>query len=305
MRVERLPFTVYDIIGYLAPGLLLLWALLTISAGHSAGNLVDFAERVLRLESEPSAANGHTGFLESTTTLILLVLGAYLTGHLLAFVSAETIERLMVALLGYPSEFLLPETDASVPYNSRQVIKKRIIASFKTPSLWLPLLLLFPYVLLVIGLNWRTSFLKKLLKRLPPAISQKVDENLVDRCDFDRRDPANASEAWFLLVEHYASNNYPGVASKMYNYVVIYGFLRNTSLALYIVAWMYTLNVTIGSPWCRDFIDLWGTTQLLIAGISLLSALGLFLAFVKFYRRYSKEAILAFVTVNESLIRRE
>jgi hypothetical protein len=33
--------------------------------------------------------------------------------------------------------------------------------------------------------------------------------------------------------------------------------------------------------------------------------LGLFLAFIKFYRRYSEEAVLAFVTIDETLMRRE
>ncbi len=98
MRVESLPFTVYDILGYLIPGILAEWIIISYLGTHGlmpkVGNIIPIA-----------------GFEYKSiaTTLIFFVL-AYTIGYIVSFTSTS-IENLSTYYYGYPGEYIFPNTE--------------------------------------------------------------------------------------------------------------------------------------------------------------------------------------------------
>lgn len=131
-RVERLPFTVYDIVGYLVPGIYLSIYLtlffhrkvaeFLLSVGQpnpdaitQAVNSVATAARSLKdtpsqtvIDAAQTAIAAAVTNSTPVTFLIVMALlflvESYVLGHVIALLSAETLERLCVGYFGYPSQ---------------------------------------------------------------------------------------------------------------------------------------------------------------------------------------------------------
>jgi hypothetical protein len=102
------------------------------------------------------------------------------------------------------------------------------------------------------------------------------------------------AKEWFRLINHYVYCNDDRVAEKQYNYVTIYGFCRNMSFATNIVFFLYFFN------WFSLFPDPYiGTANIPFElGFNAVLSVILMLSFLKFFRRFSEEALLAFAVLD-------
>ncbi len=98
------------------------------------------------------------------------------------------------------------------------------------------------------------------------------------------------------IITHYTFENCKQHQFRMVNYVALYGFLRNVALILNLLAWYFTYSC-IKSLKLSSEIDYLKLT-ILIASM-LISYIG-FMAFMKFYKRYTLEGLMLTV-VDENL----
>ena len=92
--MKQNPFSLYDFLGYLIPGTLLIYSILVFSYYQKYPD--SSFSNVLRV-------NSNNNFDEYFFFIIL----AYITGHILSFVSSLTIEKYGNWKFGFPSKFIL------------------------------------------------------------------------------------------------------------------------------------------------------------------------------------------------------
>jgi hypothetical protein len=91
------PFSVYDFLGYLIPGL--FFYIIGVELQQNSFYILDFV--------------GFTNKLITTSTdikwdqVIFIIVICYIIGHILSFISSITIEKYSVWTVGYPSQYLL------------------------------------------------------------------------------------------------------------------------------------------------------------------------------------------------------
>jgi hypothetical protein len=270
MELKQNPFSFYDFLGYLTPGAVLLYGLLFI-AGHTNTGQNGLTFMVAQLS------------FAKAEIYIPFVLAAYIAGHFLSFISSITIERYSIWAHDYPSKYLLgiprkqffPEKD-----------KIRKIVRFVTGVLLTPITVLD----WILGerFGMRVLYAKSLDNYLIDVLRGKLTSLIADHLHVvpkteDHGSPSDVD--LFRFAYHYAVENAPNHVPKMQNYVALYGFLRTLtliSLLFYWGMWWHTLTgvvaISTGIFW--------------MFGAALLTYL-LFMAFVKFYRRFSLEALMA------------
>lgn len=282
MRVERLPFTVYDIIGYLIPGAaFLLFASFHFQSSLLKLDLADVASPVAAL----------------TIFFVTAILVSYLLGHILSLIASETLEKLTLGFVGYPSEYLLREREYSIVKSvgdAERLIETHMAIcrniTNKEKALYFRFVCYLPFFILSIFFELLILFrlLPRLVKALESSASEIFDLKFKSVFGFERREAANSRD-WFALVEYYVFHHSGASASRMYNYVTIYGFCRNMSLVLYLGG----LLLAVHFFWMNGEIRFlaWAT-------VSWISSFVLLLAFLKYFRRYSYEAIMNFLVMD-------
>jgi hypothetical protein len=111
-------------------------------------------------------------------------------------------------------------------------------------------------------------------KRVAIRFKEEFGEKLED-CD---------KGEWFSLIDHYHRCHSPQIAARMYNYVVLYGFLRNTAFLLFVLCVASFFS-----------IKLWPINACYLVPVGLfLFGLAALAGFQKYYRRYSNQALMGF-----------
>lgn len=267
MELKQNPFSLYDFLGYFTPGAILLY-------------LAGYFGKVIW----PSAPTFHEiatqAGLEKAEAYVPFVLFAYAIGHLLSFVSSVTIERYSIWAMGYPSKYLLGVSQAGYFHSEKHPALRAVIRS-------VVFVLILPISLmdLVLG-RWfgmRDLYAKPLDDLLIKIIREKVYKLITVIGGVE--DPAKHGKAYgtdfFRFAYHYAVENAPHHLPKMQNYVALFGFLRNISLIVVLAFWPTTYAVAKG-------LVAW-PALLALTVVSYLC----FMAFVKFYRRFCLEALMA------------
>jgi len=267
MEVKQNPFSLYDFLGYFTPGAMFLYICIFLvrTIDPTAPTLHDAATQV---------------GLDEAEAYLPFVLFAYAVGHVLSFISSITVERYSLWAMGYPSKYLLGVTHKGYFHADEKHRLRAVVRSFV-------FVLVLPISLfdLVLGklLGMRDLYAKPLDKLLITVIRAKVDKLLTDHggiADLNAHGKARDVD-FFRFAYHFAVENAPQHLPKMQNYVALFGFLRNISLILVLSFWPAAFAVCDGlSPW-------WSLVAL--SGVSYLS----FMAFVKFYRRFCLEALMA------------
>ena len=305
MRVERLPFTVYDIVGYLFPGLILV-----VGVG-SLGEYLNVLAVVGLIDA----------FGTKTTVLagLFLLVFAYALGHVVSLVGSLTIEKLITTCVGYPSQYLLPNPKTEYDFSGGNLgahIKKAVSDICKKNSainsVKLTRVLFLPLYLLIRILN-SFGLMVHLVKRIEERPRVIFDNRFLSTFGAARN--ALDGKEWFSLVESSIWHHSPGGASRMYNYLTIYGFCRNLSLVAYgffVLAFVSFLAFPMG------YLDRSTTSSfaisvtivdedqfrilLMIWLMALIFSAVLMFGFLKFYRRYSYEAIYNFIVIDRDAI---
>lgn len=274
MDVKQNPFSLYDFLGYFTPGAIFLVSIyLSLIHGHIDPDITQ--------HNIPDT----TGFLYFT-----LILLSYVVGHLLSFVSSITIEKYSIWSVGYPSKYLIGAKspsyfDVKEPKTLRCFVRGLVFLLILPVSLF--------DVLVGHLLKMRELYAKSLDPVLEEAVTSKTEtllhtlfsDEIEKRFEKSRKDFNPMDSDFFRVVYHYALENAPSHRAKMQNYVSLYGFLRTITLICVIHFWFFFIHIANGKM-------AWGWA----IPFSFLCYL-FFMAFVKFYRRFSLEALMA-ITVS-------
>lgn len=296
MDLKQNPFSLYDFLGYLTPGAIAVYSGILIYA-HVSGALT--ADSVL-----------HELRVDDPQEYVPLVIFAYLVGHLLSFMSSVTVEKYAVWLWGYPSRFLLWRLDAAVA--GKKGWCGRITRFFWSPGLyydttrfeWPVRFLVGVFALPIFLLDntvGRLLYLRNYVSRalddqLSGMITRKVSDLLKRKggiasptlkppCDF------------FRYVYHFVLENAVNHVPKMQNYVALYGFLRTVCFIVLVAFWSVMLHLLwIDVTGNADRLGFLAWVLIALAILSYVSYLG----FMKFYRRFSQEVLMALSVVEAS-----
>lgn len=271
--MKKNPFSIYDFLGYVFPG---AFAILVFRLICHAGSNISLSA----LESFVSILKGLS--LEDT---LWFILASYIVGHVVAYASSLTIEPFSVWRYGYPSSFLLGEkrTYYSLPKDGRWL--KLCVLSWKT----LVAIFVLPITLcsFTIGdcLHFKAYSLKVLDAYLIDCIIHKsamlirklnLPDLEVEDIDFHR------------IIYHYEYEKKNVHAVKMDNYVALYGFMRALTFICN-CCFLYYVYTVIDRHLYSKIHLIYGI------GIMLLTYF-FFLAFMKFYRRFTLESFMCLVT---------
>lgn len=271
MDPKQNPFSFYDFLGYLIPGAIFLYGVLLV-VGHLSPNItaLDFVTTKLSFDK--------------AEIYIPFVLVAYIVGHFLSFVSSITVERYSIWAHGYPSKYLLGiqrkgYLDIDKNINLRRVIRIGVFVVLAPISIF--------DLLLGAKAGMRDLYAKPLDNLLVEVLRRRI-ECLIDRhAQVANRESHGKAESldFFRYAYHYAIENAPNHVQKMQNYVALYGFLRTLTLISLVLFWIVVWHVSVSNMSCL-------AVTLSISSASLLAYL-LFMGFVRFYRRFSLEALMA------------
>ena len=302
--MEKNPFSLYDFMGYLFPGIIALFFIQLIWDGNdnSIYNILDIASFEEVTKKVDKSIN-----LE--TSIICVVL-AYVIGHIIAYISSVTIEYFANKTFGYPSEYLLDsngqtwwkqvsryyfnlDNDELQRYKKIKHILLQIITGRFMYRLMISLIL-FPisFMTFVLGHcfginrfitrpldNYLIEGIKN--KYLKLISDLKINNSSVDlKCDYHR------------VIMHYVYYNLPICQNKTDNYISLYGFLRSICFIINGIFLFITLKIipTLDINASFDEKKVWTWSVLFI--LSYIS----FLAFVKFYRRFTLENYMIMLT---------
>lgn len=292
VRVERMPFTVYDIVGYLAPGFITLYGALIF---------IDPTSNSIISESLHFEEVFHSSALQQVTTAIAILILSYLCGHIVSFLSSITVERLLVIWQGYPSGWAFRAylgaswwdlVLASIPQELTQKKKQDSFSSIREAQNFLSFLLLHIFLLPLI-LGFLASALvgarRSVIKAVPSALIREslfCSDKMGCPIQSDQINKENVGD-WFKWISAHVTNTNNVAFLRMYNYLTIYGFLRAMVFILNGASWL-----TFISAYPSQLPSM-STAAFIVPAICAATATVCFLEYIKFYRRYTEESISA------------
>lgn len=277
MTLNQNPFSVYDFLGYLVPGMLCSIGIVFINQNPYLFSFLVF--------------NKFENYTEGFVVLIL----CYLLGHLLSFLSSITIEKYSVWTLGYPSKYLFKQQkesfwksiikkyDKNHKYGSVLRIIFRIIIKTVISLIILPITVCDIIIRHVFRLLDQYS--RPFDDDLITLVGKSLDDLLVKK--FNAKEVCGSKEAehdYFRIIYHYALEKANNHNHKMQNYVSLYGFTRTTCFIFVALFW-YCIIAYYRNGYLLDYLHI----PILIGLVSFI----LYIDFNKFYRKYSVEAVMA------------
>jgi hypothetical protein len=296
---SKAPFANYDLVVYLGGGLfaiLIFWRYIGWPLG-----IFDFS----------SLVSSKGSWSEDVLYFLLVGVCAYVLGHMTSYQSSYFIEGFIEKTLGKFSKIIELTT---VPRCERAYTLKREIKSNIDRNLFLqahvPLTKrripkLLPTALHVpmlpwYGLVWLFSLFDFADTRLPSRMVSRVKAKMQEQ--FPEIDP-DESRQWFRWVEYYTSYNCPSAAASMYNYLVIFGFMRSLSYLFLLAIWLEAIHLG-WRLFSGDALISHGPGGAIGWSLYLLA---LYVAYIttvtsycKFFRRYAEEAIMGFLLEDNS-----
>lgn len=290
--MEKNPFSFYDFLGYLFPGMLTLLIVIHITYLKEPSSISDYFS---------IAGFMHTFKNELSiewwkSTLILIIL-SYICGQIIAYLSSVTIEYFANKLYKYPSYYLLHDEDRSFDYYLNTYFWDGI---YFGNFIWRIILffIAFPVTLFILLLGAPLKINKFITHPLDAYIRDSIQTklfNLSQKLNLARPE-INSDNDYHRIVMHYVYLNIPNCQRKTDNHIALYGFLRAICLIsciftdILIIKGLSTINFSASFDW-KGFV--------LIITMAFLSNI-LFMGFVKFYRRFTLENYMALLTEKNS-----
>lgn len=283
--MKKNPFSIYDFLGYVFPGAFALCIVIYLHKMPQSVSFLGFIDFFSKGLDNSTSSGGFDFAIEET---VLYILFSYMAGHLIAYLSSLTVEPLSIWWYGYPSSFLMGKTRSFFKVNDDKGRRQKIMVIF-----WRCVVAIFLFPLTISMLFFgrflfiSSYYIKKLDPYLQASIQYKVrclTKHLSlpymwndDEIDYHR------------IIYHYVYEVKSAHQVKMDNYVALYDFMRSMTLImnltfLYAVYYINTNSVEL----------LWIGVWMLISTM-LLSYL-FFMAFMKFYRRFTLEVMMCLVT---------
>lgn len=296
--MNKNPFSIYDFMGYLFPGMM---SYIIIAYCFRMGLDMSEISNMDNLRNLVKDSQMDFNFEKSVVIIVI----AYILGHIVSYLSSVTIELFSRKVFGYPSEYLLQKGRiknwwgmiisffASKTHSSchnwiyiktlLRIIMKLFIALLIFPITFSTYT--FSYLFDINGWIVRPldEYLKDSLKAKEFRLANRLGINHPDVnqiCDYHR------------IVMHYAYLNIPNSQRKTDNYVALYGFLRSVSFVFSLTFLAFGSYAISTIKFCAPF------NMNLIFVLSLFYTLSYicFLGFVKFYRRFTLENYMAMLT---------
>ncbi len=272
--MKQNPFSLYDFLGYIIPGLFFIFSIFIIDEFKKTDSISFF----------PIINSFPTLKLEGS---IFILIVSYTLGHLLSFVPSITIEKFGIWKYGYPSKYLLGIDSLKYKDHLRKNFPE-FIWGLILFILLLPIAI-FDYILGKL-FGFKDFYRKPVDDLLVKAIELKVNQlavcfGLTKVNGFENGIGDNND--FFRIVQHYTYDHSLNHQSKFTNYVALYGFLRTMTLIMMILFWYIIVHVII--------IGKFGIGIVCLLGIASLIPYIFFMAYMKFYRRYTLEGFMVLV----------
>lgn len=267
--LKQNPFSLYDFLGYFTPGVIFLYGCMA-AIGHS-----NLDESLIKYVKQYQS-------LDKPEFYIPFILTAYVSGHFMSFLSSITVENYSNWAFGYPSKYLLGEKHDgyfSVSKDKLLHITIRILVGV----IFTPVVLFDLIFGQIVGA--RVLYVKSLDDLLTNTLRKKINKLFIEHAEVENIKNL-INDDFFRYVYHYTVENAPNHLPKMQNYVALFGFLRTITLISVIFFWISVLHVAYGSFSCL--------LSVILLVLSAITTFIFFLGFVKFYRRFSLEALMAF-----------
>lgn len=292
---DKNPFSIYDFLGYLFPGIVAIFVVFIVrqSVVSPYYDLFDCLHvgNIMKMIREEINLN----WLEASVAVMVV---SYIAGHIVAYLSSLTVEFLANKSLRYPSEYLLEKNDRSF---YREFFHKAD-RLYKKVYRWVILFVLWPISLFLFILSeygLRDFLVHPLPDYIVKAIKTKTF-NLYNKLGLERRS-VNDNFDFHRVVMHYTYLHVENAQRKADNYVALYGFLRAMcfiSIIFYDIIVVYALS-TFRFMFYDDatvYVN-WFAIVVILCGFFI--CILLFLAFVKFYRRFTLENFMALITTDK------
>lgn len=271
MNIKQNPFSLYDFLGYIIPGsVFLIIAIALFFHSNEDSGLIQLLTMNLSLDK--------------TEAYIFFIISSYIVGHFLSFLSSLFIEKYSIWAHDYPSKFLLGYSHKGY-FNGTEKLSLRIITRVILAIIVAPISILdFTFGRLLGMYDLYRRPLDPLLRKL---IRAKITHLIKHHANLDGKPfEVKAKDVdFFRYVYHFAVENAPNHLYKMQNYVALYGFLRTLTFISLTAFWSTTFHIFYNPV---DIAMLYGL--LLLSGITTYI---FFMAYIKFFRRFSLEAFMA------------
>ena len=259
------PFSVYDFLGYLIPGSLVVYSYLIIYYlyKNSAFDIFEFIEKFSDIKLEG---------------IFFFIIISYTIGHLFSFLSSITVEKYANAKYNYPSKFLLGiKYDGfwNSSINKKNMLQRVMIIFFILPSVFFDWLFGSCLGLNIFYTKPLDSFLQEIVKDKTNHLFSKILSNNEKLRDKYKKEKVIEHD-FHRLISHYAYEYSKNHQAKMSNYVALYGFLRTICLIFNLLALYFIYRVLFLFEF--NLFNIY-----VILSLSFIAYLS-FMAFMKFYR---------------------
>ena len=268
------PFSFYDFLGYLFPGLVCVIFMKVIYSMDSPVTIKTILD------------HGLVATFSWKDTVQYTVL-AYVAGHLVSYFSSLTVEPYLIWSYGYPSKFLLEANYDKKFFEINQRVGRICTYFWKS----LVCLLIFPICIASILFGKILRFKYYVLKPLDSYLRENINKKIDSLLELLKMTKRNGNTDVHRVLMHYNYENYNNHIRKYDNYVVLYGFLRSLSLLCSSI-FIFLLVVEIRTIKFGCEID-WAAIAVLIVTFCITYLF--YLGFIKFYRRYTLENFMSIV----------
>lgn len=289
--MSKNPFSIYDFMGYLFPGVVCSIFLYLVFYFHADMSKIS---DVCLLKEALSVSNTNFDLDKS----IMFIVFSYILGHVVSYTSSLTIEQFAIKVFDYPSTFLLNESpkrysqlwkgffETQALSSSDFMRKVKVISRFLLKLLiWL---ILFPISFTVYTLGYLFDINGWIVRPLDHYLINTIRNKqyiLANRLQISHPDVNDKKCDYHRIVQHYVYLNIPNSQKKTDNYIALYGFLRCISMIFsitFVVVAIYGLTtINVHAPIDSQLCIL----LLVLYSISYIT----FLGFMKFFRRFTLE----------------
>lgn len=297
--MEKNPFSIHDFLGYVLPGGVALLLAYMVYRNPNNNYMIsqDFIDAIKNTISGLKIKDVST--IQLSVAVIII---SYIVGHLVAYLSSITVERMAIWHYNYPSVFLL--SDKPKPrfcYDiKKQLANKKAFEAYGNLSLRVAVsLFLLPSTICIFWVRWLrmgSYFIKPLDQYLQSSIQLKFKmlEKKLGISELKRSKDSDTHR----IIYHYMYENFPGHRAKMDNYVALYGVLRSLTLISNIFI-MY-IWVCQACYLCNNFTwDVIRTYPYMKISFMIIIQFLFFMAFMKFYRRFTLESFMCMVSMEK------